>query len=434
MKRQISLRWLVTLAFLSLGALLVIGYSLLSASYFVRGMDSIMASNMERAALSYLSVVPAAGSERPNSIDGYRIARYWEQVPADVRAAFGQAPSETGILLKHDDSGWLTRPDVIYFLIRYRHLGETLYVSFKGSADKASKLVGQQISRSMRTLLAVSVLIALTLTATIWLLVRRVSQPVAALGRWTRTLDAERLNVPPPNFAYPELNALAELIRSSLASVQEALEREHRFLRHASHELRTPISVIRSNIELMHKLQEAAGRPLEPREAQAIERIDRASLSMQHLTETLLWLSRDAIETPSKRPVRLDRLVRQLVDETAYLLNDKQVAVELQTQPHLVNLPEIPARIVLGNLIRNAFQHTWEGQVVVRQRQGRVEIVNQQQDGDDSGQSLGFGLGLQLTAQLIARLGWGYVNEAGPLGHRVSLTLSRSAYPDQEGD
>lgn len=82
---------------------------------------------------------------------------------------------------------------------------------------------------------------------------------------------------------------------------------------------------------------------------------------MQHLTETLLWLSRDLAVPPEAQQVDLDEMIRHLVEESWYLLNKKAVELELKTEPCSLILPESPARIVLGNLIRNTFQHTWQG-------------------------------------------------------------------------
>jgi signal transduction histidine kinase len=145
------------------------------------------------------------------------------------------------------------------------------------------------------------------------------------------------------------------LIQTSLCSVQQSFEREHRFLRHTSHELRTPISIIRNNIELAHKIKNSSDHDWSTKLVQIIDRIDRASLNMQHLTETLLWLSRDALEPLPEQKIDLDPLIRQLADEMRYLLSSKAVELELSTEHCKVTLPEIAARIVLGNLIRNAF-------------------------------------------------------------------------------
>ncbi len=83
------------------------------------------------------------------------------------------------------------------------------------------------------------------------------------------------------------------------------------------------------------------------------------------------------------------------------------------------------ARIVLGNLIRNAFQHTWKGQVIISQQGSQISIINRQfnADIDVAPTELGFGLGLQLTAQLTEKLGWPYQNIANENGHKVILDI-----------
>jgi len=423
MKRRISLKLFVTLSFLSMGIVLVLGYSLLSAHYFVLGMDNIMASDMMHILHTYEKSVPAEQRENLQDFSGCLIAREWNQMPSEIQEAFGRPPDAVDVLFKQDgDKKWFRPPKVMYFMMRHRNrMEEDLFIVRRFEHSKQTRFMGRKAEQSIRILTAISLLIALTLGTIIWLLLKRISQPVAALGQWTRELSPGRLEVSPPDFFYPELNDLAELIRTSLSSVQQSLKREHRFLRHASHELRTPISVIRNNVELMEKLRKNSGQEWDSRQWQVVERIDRASLTMKHLTETLLWLSRDVAEPLPEQTVHIDQMIRQLVEEMQYLLN-KGVKVEVVTRPFAIRLPEVPARIVLGNLIRNAFQHTWEGRVMIFQEENRVEIDNEQYR-DDSSPDLGFGLGLQLTSQLTAKLGWKYINEPGPQGYRVVVTL-----------
>ncbi|MFD2113411.1 sensor histidine kinase [Thiorhodococcus fuscus] len=423
-RRQLSLKWFLIFSFLALGCVLVVGYSWLSVQFFIRGMDNIVASNMDRTVDRYLDRIHSGQDGAPSLFSGYAITRQWERMPPEIRAAFPRPPEDLYTLYKQRASHWFEHPDVIHFAMRLERQGQTLFVAKTATTANAPKIIGRNATRSMQTLLTISGLIAATLALIIWLLLRRIARPVAALGRWTGSLDPQRLREPPPDFSYPELNALAELIRTSLSSVQDSLEREHRFLRHASHELRTPIAVMRSNLELLSRLQETSAAPIDARQTQVVERMNRASLSMQHLTETLLWLSRDDREAPATHPIEIDTLIRELVEEMRYLLNEKRVSVSLVTHPCRLRLPEVPARIVLGNLIRNAFQHTWDGEIRIRQIQERIEILNSSPEPrDEAPQSLGFGLGLQLTAQLTERLGWGYANEAQPGGHRVFLKL-----------
>lgn len=424
MKYQISLKMFVTLAFLILGVVLVAGYSLLSAHYYRMGMNSITASNMEEVVRHYIKLVPPAKRTKSENFRGYRISSNWSHVPIDLQKAFGGIPPELGFSIKAEQDNWFHHPDFVYFVYQYQEENGTLFVTRRGSRATAPPLIGRNAAESREMLFVISSSIAAFLGITILILLRRVSRPVASLGQWARSLNAENLSEPPPNFSYPELNDLARLIRNSLSSVQEGLDREHSFLRHASHELRTPITVMRNNIELLHKVKETSGHERVALQEKAIDRMDRASLNMQYLTETLLWLSKKEMQTLPGKRFDLDVLLEELVEEMKYLLDRKDVDLKIVTAPCSVFLPEFPVRIVLGNLIRNAFQHTWEGCITIRQHNNCVVVSNPQLPAGTDQHDLGFGLGLQLTMQLTKKLEWKYVDESTYSVHQVSISFS----------
>ncbi|EMR12749.1 two-component sensor [Methylophaga lonarensis MPL] len=428
MKRPLSLKRLFTLSFLVFGLLVMIGYSLLSIHFFVRGMDNIVSGAMENAALAYFATHPDADMDESVIYRGARISRDWQQLPEEIRSAFNRPPASPGELLKHDASGWLQRPDIMHFVLRIDINDQPVFISRSMSRDSVSPLMGRNMAESLQLLLLFSLLSALTLIVITGLLLRHISRPVARLGQWTRQLTAEQLEQPVPDFMYPELNEMAQLTRNSLISVNRSLQREHQFLRYASHELRTPISVIRNNIELMSRWQQKQSETLPPVLKEITDRIDRASLNMHHLTETLLWMSRDISSPLPEQTLDLEQTLTQLVEDMRYLLRDKQVSVDIDCSPCTVSVSEVALRIVLGNLIRNAFQHTWQGEVTIQQQDTRISIVNHlyPEQSTPTTES-GFGLGLQLTAQLTEKLGWYYRNEALGDGHRVTLDISPQA-------
>jgi signal transduction histidine kinase len=425
MKRQISLKWFFALAMLSLGTILVIGYSVLSALYFMRGMDNIMSANMETAIEHFVKSVPSVRYAQSNDFDGYQISSRWEKLPQSVREGFGEPPTQVGVLQKHDASGLLAPPDVIHFLMRFHADGEDLLISQTLTRASASPMVGHNFSRNMQALWMISAVSALAIALIIWLLIKRVSRPAAELGAWAQSLDGENYDQTVPDFGYPELNRLAALVRNSISSVHQAVKREHRFLRYASHELRTPISVIRNNIELIDKIEQGQQNQITQALQQAHGRIDRASLTMQHMTETLLWLSRDEQEPLPTQKIHIGGLIELLVNEMRYLLEDKHVDVDVQTDALICELPSAAVRIVLGNLIRNAFQHTWNGHVSIKQQGNRIRIENRSTDTKESNdfEATGFGLGLQLTEQLTKQLGWYYHNEPVNNSRVVKINL-----------
>nr|WP_285817697.1 HAMP domain-containing sensor histidine kinase [Echinimonas agarilytica] len=252
---------------------------------------------------------------------------------------------------------------------------------------------------------------------------RKIASPVERLRNWAKGLDKEQLTQPVPNFHYSELNSLAELIRSSLSSVQKSLEREQRFLGYASHELRTPIAVTRTNAELLRKM---INKQIPTQKQLAVlDRIERAGYTMTDLTETLLWLNRQEGKSLPSQVLQIGELTKQIESELHYLLQGKPVDVNLSVDNAEAELPESLCRIVIANLIRNAFQHTQKGKVDIIQTDRKISIVNHNHGTETSEDNLGFGLGLELTQRLIAHHGWHYKTIHDEQAWKVEVIFNR---------
>jgi signal transduction histidine kinase len=179
---------------------------------------------------------------------------------------------------------------------------------------------------------------------------------------------------------------------------------------------------MRSNSALLEKVNP------NPSEKERIirDRIQRASLTMKSMSETLLWLSREEDSGVPIDNVHLGTLINNTQSEMAYLLVGKTVSVNIDVDETEFALATIPAVIVLNNLIRNAFQHTQHGKVEIKQREDTVVITNiefDQSEMNDTNEDLGFGLGMQLVEKLTNRFGWHYsINHDGE-GYQVSISF-----------
>ena len=250
---------------------------------------------------------------------------------------------------------------------------------------------------------------ALTVLAVV--LINRVGRPVEQLARWADTLDAGTLGSP-PGFRFRELNAVAAKLQHAFRRLTEGLAEEKRFLRHASHELRTPLSVISGNLEILEKIDGLP--PRNDTKAEALSRLSAAVTDMRQLSETLLWLHRPSKRLLEPQTVDLHALVVKLVEENRYLLVGKAVTVEVTGEAaSRVIAPRTPCRIVIANLVRNAFQYTHAGRIELHIGAGEITIQNSNApDVDnqvtDTAEDYGFGLGLQLVERICARLGWAF--------------------------
>lgn len=423
MIRLLGLKGLILITFLTLGIALVAGYTLLSARSYVSGMDSIIAGQLGRAAMqgvAYELGVPGPREE-------FVVTRTWAQQPQLIRDAFEEAPEQAGTLYKAHGAG---EGSVARLYLATRHITPAGERFVTQQLAAMPPMPGRFISPTQSRLLNLSFIgvgSALLVGLVVILLWNRVSRPIAALGSWAATRNEHNLNEPVPDFVFPELNRFAELMRASLSTAQQGLEREQLFLRHTSHELRTPISVVRNNLELLRKIQASLPEQPDPRQTEIVSRIERASLTMKDVTETLLWLGRDDASAHPCTQLRVDLLIAELVDGLRYLLQGKPVELKVMVAPAELHLPDTPTRIVLGNLIRNAFQHTHSGTVEIQQQGNCVRIVNTQSDQDDSPGDSGFGLGLKLTERFTERLGWQYRNQTLEASRSVEIRLTESA-------
>lgn len=415
MKMRISLRLYLfgTLMFLiiSLAAL----YFVLTIQYFIDGLDTATRRTMVEIANS----VELADGEKTKMLDFHVVTSY-DHVPSDIREQFTSPPEKLFELKKNIiQNNPFSRPKAAYFIMMVKTSNdEKRYVYRSITKNNYRPIERRRYFNPITYAMLIALMVIAVFIVLLLLIMRSVTHPVESLQNWARSLSPDSLRKPAPNFRYSELNALAKIVRGSLLSVHQAMEREHNFLRHASHELRTPIATVRSNVELLKKLKPDR----EEKERNILDRIERASTTMNNLTETLLWLSRDEQSALPEEDIELDQLISQIVQELQYLLQNKPVKVHTQTQPYTIKLPKSATQIVLVNLIRNAFQHTQSGSIHIEQEGNRVSIINRNEAAaSNNDDELGFGLGLDLTRKLTERFGWAYENTATTHGHTVDV-------------
>ena len=186
-------------------------------------------------------------------------------------------------------------------------------------------------------------------------------RPVEAMRRRAAAISAEtpgeRLPVPPTG---DELERLGETLNAMLARLEAALERERDFVADAGHELRTPLALLRTELELALRHAETAtscGRRSAPRR----EEVDR----LAQLAEDLLLIARSdrgglPLRTRAARRRRAARVGRQPV-RVARRGSGATAAVAPGTAT-AVEGDRLRLEQALGNLVDNALRHG-EGEV-----------------------------------------------------------------------
>jgi two-component system, OmpR family, heavy metal sensor histidine kinase CusS len=207
---------------------------------------------------------------------------------------------------------------------------------------------------------------------------RRALRPVDAITERARTIGlsnlSERLPVPHTN---DELQRLTETWNAMLARLQSAISRISQFTADASHELRTPVAIIRLAAE--NALRKTRS---ETEYRAALQRIQKESENMTRLIEDLLFLARadfdrDAGETGT---VDLGALIESVRLDLSPLAEAKAVTLTQKTASHAVEvLGSLSAlRRMLVILLDNAIKYTPEGGTVsihLEQHSGHATVT-----------------------------------------------------------
>lgn len=418
MKTNLSLKAFIITAFLLTGMALVFGYSLLSKNFYHKGMESITSLQLEGLGEKYRDLVPLYQRQDLQFFDGHFIAPRWELMPPKIREVFGKTAPVKRLTIKAVHRGWFGPPEGAFILWHYEHGDEQYYISRQDRPPTRRDLLAENTERSWNLLAIIGVITMALLALLSYFLYFLISRPIITVEKWASSLSADNFNQDVPDFVFPELNKIARLMKASLTTVQQSLVREQKFLQHASHELRTPIAVIRNNVELFGRLQEQGQYDKQER---IIARIDRASHNMEDITETILWASRG--ETENLREERFDiaEMVREGVADLSYLLDRKNIELKVETTQQELLLPRIPVQIIISNLIRNAFQHSWDGSIYITQIGSQLLIVNPRVSSQKGKEDLGFGLGLKLAQQLIEKLGSSFIDQSTEDFYRVQI-------------
>jgi two-component system OmpR family sensor kinase len=169
-------------------------------------------------------------------------------------------------------------------------------------------------------------------------------------------------------------NHMLEHVGSALAQRHASEERLRRFLADASHELRTPVAVVRSHAEYA----ERAGGELPEHVARALTRIGAESARMGRMVDDLLLLARLASGRPlADEPVDLTRVVLDAVTDARVAGADHRWQLELPDEPVTVRGDAHALHQALANLLANARLHTPPGTTVtvaLRARPDGVEL------------------------------------------------------------
>ena len=142
-----------------------------------------------------------------------------------------------------------------------------------------------------------------------------------------------------------------EWLRSRLSDLEQ---QQTRFLRHVSHELKTPLTAVREGAEL---LRDDVGGKLTPAQHDIVRIVRDNTLSLQKLIEDLLaYQQTRAMEPAALGPVALSDVVTRVVKEQRLAALARMVTFEAKMRPATVIGDAERLRTIIDNLISNAIK------------------------------------------------------------------------------
>lgn len=312
------------------------------------------------------------------------------------------------------------------------HEGKRLYVQ-TGRSDRFADLAIEAITPAVfQSAAVVTILAVLSLTVVLVWLTNRALRPVRLISGDAARITPDSIGQRLPTAELPEeIAPLVHAMNAALDRVQEGYRSQQRFIANAAHELKTPLAVLRAEIELDNHCGH--------------ERYLRDIDLMAHIVQQLLQLT-EASERSSYvfRPVDLVAVALDVLDFLSPLATSAQVGLSQSGLERCVIEGDRGALFgMLRNLVENAVRHAPPGTTVV------VDIGRDGLSVSDTGpgvapqevpflferfwrsqerQTEGAGLGLSIVVEVARNHGWSVAYEANrPAGAVFRVAFSAPA-------
>jgi len=357
-------------------------------------------------------------------------AHYWSRVARDVDAELPDTYNMHGYLARSDGRGDVP-PELAplqpgYHAVRTGKRDNLVYIDDGATGRLYLVFEQEQVDRLALWFGFVPLCVVLLMIyVTTWLtyrVSRRAISPVIWLANQVRGWDPKKPDFEslqpdslPPD-AGGDVQVLAGAIHGFATRLEEFVERERNFTRDASHELRSPLTVIKVAADVL--LDDGELTPFAER---SVTRIKRATREMESLMEALLILAREGDVGLPEEDFVVNATIADEIERARELLGDKPVKLVLvEDDQFALHAPLRVLAVMVSNLLRNACMYTDEGSITVTVGSDFVSIA-------DTGPGIstedlervfqpffraknsragGHGIGLTIVKRLSDRFGW----------------------------
>ena len=242
------------------------------------------------------------------------------------------------------------------------------------------RLAADAALRSVLPLLLLAPLMALA----IWWLAALTLAPLRRVAAQVRERDEQSLNALPTTGLPDEVAPLVSALNALLQRLGQSLDTQRAFVSEAAHELRSPLTALKLQLQLLSRATDDAGR------AHAVATLGTGIDRAARLVEQLLALARSEPGAPAAtlQPLDLSEVVRQAVADTVPFAQSRGTEFELFADaPVTINGDRAALAMLARNLADNAVRYSPPGSRV----ELRVNVAHGVADGvatlqvDDAG-------------------------------------------------
>ncbi|MBN4059920.1 MAG: hypothetical protein COA71_03910 [SAR86 cluster bacterium] len=259
---------------------------------------------------------------------------------------------------------------------------------------------------------------------------RTVLAPVISLAGRVSNIQPKQRNVRiAEDYQGNEISLIATAFDRYQERLDQFVDRERSFTAAASHELRTPLSVMMGAVDVLDsQAQNAVSK-------RALSRIKRACAEMLAFIEATLFLSREDSSTiDQSEPANVNSIIQSVLDDNISAIEEKKLKIVMNLDAKLLlQQPDSIVRIMTSNILRNAIEHTNEGEINITLAGAHLTI-------SDTGSGIpekdlphvydrsyttkegGNGLGLNLVKRICDRFNW-EISIASVLGKGTQVSI-----------
>ncbi|MHC1481397.1 sensor histidine kinase [Frateuria aurantia] len=273
---------------------------------------------------------------------------------------------------------------------------------------------------------------AVLASSLVWWWERRAWHPVLELARMAALSVGRPLEegspakyLPLSELGDPDLRSLGDVMQLLLERVHGFDARERSFTRDASHELRSPLTMIKMSVDTL-----SADQFISPSGLRSLHRIRRATRELEIMVDALLLLARESDNGTHERVFVINEVLQQELEHARGLLDHGDTELSLREFSNFALQASPKAFAVMcWQLIRNAHRQPHGGRITLSILDGALLVSGGPGGSELSGPNGGsdrHGFEIAIAARISERYGWSLELEH----HPQQGPIARVRFPD----